>query len=96
MSDGTSSSRQQAGGSVPERPIVQATAKAIEQFFVAALAELETKMKDALQTKPDAGPLNGPLQLLTEQMTRELSENVRRVLRTTAPPDFGAGDTTGS
>jgi len=87
---GGADSRGQAGKPLPENPIVQQTSKALEQFFTTALSDLETKLKQVLQSNPGAAPLNGPLQLLTEQMIRELSENVRRVLGSAKAPDPGA------
>lgn len=89
MSDRTGS-REQASRRLPENPIIQQTSKALEEFFTAALGDLETKMKDVLQPRPGAKPVNWPIQLLTEQMIRELSENVRRVLGTTKAPDLGS------
>lgn len=90
MSDRAASSRGQAGKRLPENPIIQQTSKALEEFFTTALSELETKMKDVLQPRPGSRPVNLPIQLLTEQMIRELSENVRRVLGTAAAPDLPA------
>lgn len=89
MSD-RASSRGQASRSLPENPIIQQTSKALEEFFTTALSDLETKMKDVLQPRPGAKPVNWPIQLLTEQMIRELSANVRRVLGTATAPDLGA------
>ncbi len=94
MGDRTASSRGQAGKRLPENPIIQQTSKALEEFFVTTLGELETKMKDVLQPRPGTKPLNGPLQLLTEQMIRELSENVRRVLGTATAPDLDSNSAT--
>lgn len=90
MSDRTASSRGPARKPLPENPIIQQTSKALEEFFTTALAELETKMKGVLQPRTGAKPVNWPIQLLTEQMIRELSENVRRVLGTGRTPDLGA------
>lgn len=90
MSDRTASSRGPARKPLPENPIIQQTSKALEEFFTTALAELETKMKGVLQPRTGAKPVNWPIQLLTEQMIRELSENVRRVLGTGTTPDLGA------
>lgn len=82
MSDRMASSRGPARKPLPENPIIQQTSKALEEFFTTALAELETKMKGVLQPRTGAKPVNWPIQLLTEQMISELSENVRRVLGT--------------
>ncbi len=90
MSNRTASSRGPARKPLPENPIIQQTSKALEEFFTTALAELETKTKGVLQPRTGAKPVNWPIQLLTEQMIRELSENVRRVLGTGATPDLGA------
>ncbi|HXW40601.1 MAG TPA: hypothetical protein VEK75_05330 [Xanthobacteraceae bacterium] len=88
MSDGAGS-RGQGGKPLPENRIVRQTSKALEEFFATALSDLETKLKHVLQPTPGAEPTNGPLQLLTEQMIRELSANVRRVLGTAKAPDPG-------
>ncbi len=38
--------------------IIQQTSKALEEFFTTALSDLETKMKDVLQPRPGAKPVN--------------------------------------
>ncbi len=94
MSNGMSSSRRRASTSLPENPIVRHTSKALEDFFVAALGALETKMKGALQSGSDASPLNGLVLELTQDMISQLSQSVSRALGAAAPPDLGTGGTT--
>lgn len=77
---------------MPQNPIVQSASKAIEQFFLTAIADLETKMKDALQPQADTKPLNGLIAELTENMIRQLSDSVSKALGTTK----SAGGTDGA